>query len=506
MGRKAVAGVATPAVLAVLALLAMLAGFAAPEVVGGLGGAACTLDDDAATCYNDGIDGVRILPVGPLHTTTQGECASLCATLGWAMSGLEDGDQCFCGNAWDPRAILQQVPLDRCNTPCPGNASQNCGGQQRLLQLQANCTALPPRFQACLTANSSSFPFCNVSLTAEEVRNVSVLFCCFFSPCGIALPLSWLSLIAPVSIASHARHDVRTAAYWQRMADLLGRLSLPEKIAMISPQPKLGSTCATHTAGKASIGLGSYSWLIETNTGVAAACMAPGICATTFNGPMGIAASFNRTMWQLKGQVLGRELRAFNNAGWHRGTAGFGAGSISEHVPLEGYGPNINIARDPRYGRNSELPGEDPFLSGSYAVSMLQGMQMKDAQGYPLMLAYLKHFTAYSTEANRGHDTHTISQHDFFETYLPQFEMGMRQGEATGVMVGGLTDLHVGACARVLVHWLCRPLARLGPGDRPAAVDGHLAHDASTCQSFARACPTHFDRRCRRRSAVLVCC
>ena len=190
---------------------------------------------------------------------------------------------------------------------------------------------------------------------------------------------------------------------------------------MISPQPKLGETCADHTAGKASIGLPNWSWLTETNTAVAGACVSEGKCATTFSGPLGMAASFNRTSWRLKGSVMGSEMRAFNNLGWHRGNVG-------DQVTLTAYGPNINIARDPRFGRTSELPGEDPFLNGKYAVEMVSGMQFKDDKGYPKVLAYLKHLTAYSTETNRGHDSYNISQHDLFETYLAQYEMAFVDG------------------------------------------------------------------------------
>ena len=98
---------------------------------------------------------------------------------------------------------------------------------------------------------------------------------------------------------------------------------------------------------------------METNTNVAAKCY-PGTkyaCPTTFIGPMGMGASFNRTSWYLKGGVLGSEMRAFHNLAWHRGNP-------ENKIGLTGFGPNINIARDPRFGRNSELPGEDPFHNG----------------------------------------------------------------------------------------------------------------------------------------------
>lgn len=98
--------------------------------------------------------------------------------------------------------------------------------------------------------------------------------------------------------------------------------------------------------------------------------------------------------------MLGTEQRALSNI--------HGSRFHPDHknpVCLTAFGPNINIVRDPRFGRNSELASEDPVLSGIYATQMVSGMQEKDKQGYKKTAAYLKHYTAYSTEANRGHDT-----------------------------------------------------------------------------------------------------
>ena len=65
---------------------------------------------------------------------------------------------------------------------------------------------------------------------------------------------------------------------------------------------------------------------------------------------------------------------------------------------------------------------------------MVGGMQEEDSHGHPKMLAYLKHYTAYSTEANRGHDTYQISTFDFWDSYLAQYEIAFTQGKASGVM------------------------------------------------------------------------
>ena len=215
-----------------------------------------------------------------------------------------------------------------------------------------------------------------------------------------------------------------------RVADFVGRLTLDEKIKMLSPDETLGSGCNDHTNGVPRLDVPQYMWLVETNTGVNSACYGQGKCATTFPGPMGMAASFNRSAWRLKGETLGAELRAFNNLRWHRDAGG----TTSEKIGLTGFGPNINIARDPRFGRSSELPGEDPVLSGIYASEMVRGMQKRDVHGYPMMLAYLKHFSAYSRETNRGHDNYNISQFDLFDTYLPQYRYAFKHSNASGAM------------------------------------------------------------------------
>eukprot|EP01062_Namystynia_karyoxenos_P013270 TRINITY_DN1478_c0_g1_i1.p1 TRINITY_DN1478_c0_g1~~TRINITY_DN1478_c0_g1_i1.p1 ORF type:complete len:869 (+),score=260.55 TRINITY_DN1478_c0_g1_i1:64-2607(+) len=331
-------------------------------------------------CYTDTVD-KRDLIVGPLSLSglTQESCAAECARGGSAISGVEFGVQCFCGDALVAGSKVDDAQCAKMK--CPGNASQSCGDADRLLAYRAKCTGTPlPNYHGCTDPKAKALPYCDTSLPIEA-----------------------------------------------RVDDLVSRLSLSERVAAISPQPKLGETCGVHTAGKADIGLPDYFWLVETNTAVAAACYRPEKCATTFIGPMGIGASFNRTSWRLKGEVLGTEMRAFQNAGWHRGNAG-------DHIALTGFGPNINVARDPRFGRSSELPGEDPFLSGTYAKHMVQGMQEEDSKGHPKMLAYLKHFTAYSRETDRGHDTYNISMHDLHETYLAQYRIAFIEGKATGAM------------------------------------------------------------------------
>merc|ERR1712166_212585 len=230
----------------------------------------------------------------------------------------------------------------------------------------------------------------------------------------------------------------------QRVDWLVANLTLVEQIATISPQIELGDGCGVHTRGKPSIGLPNYFWLTEANTAVAASCYTadptdPYRCATTFVGPMNMGASFNRSSWRAKGNVLGTELRAFNNLGWNRARE-------ENYIGLTGFGPNINIARDPRFGRVSEVPSEDPIHSGVYGAEMISGMQTQDEAGHPKMIAYLKHYTAYSREQDRMHSEANISTFDLFDTYLPQYELAF-QANASGVMCSYDSINGVPACA-----------------------------------------------------------
>jgi beta-glucosidase-like glycosyl hydrolase len=98
--------------------------------------------------------------------------------------------------------------------------------------------------------------------------------------------------------------------------------------------------------------------------------------------------------------------------------------------------PNINIFRDPRWGRGQETPGEDPLLSGRYAVAFVENLQGSDPD-YVKLSANLKHFHSYSLEEFDGIDRHefdaVVSDQDLSQTYLPHFEMGVRAG-STGMM------------------------------------------------------------------------
>eukprot|EP00937_MAST-01D_sp_MAST-1D-sp2_P007217 g7217.t1 len=348
----------------------------------------CTVSSPSDACRADWVDGATRLLNGDVFQTgsiSKVSCAASCAAMGYPVAGVENGGECHCGTGGvNPKAAHTILPSSKCATPCSGAAAETCGGVDAIELFNFSCTgSVTPNYKGCESALAKAQPYCDESLSIDA-----------------------------------------------RLDAMFANLTLLDKIGMISPQRQFGSdTCGDHTAGADAIGLGDYFWLVETNTNVAAKCFPgrPYACPTTFIGPMGMGASFNRTSWRQKGGVLGTEMRAFHNIAWHRGNA-------ENKIGLTGFGPNINIARDPRFGRASELPGEDPYLNGHFAAEMVAGMQEEDANGHPKMLAYLKHFTAYSKEANRGHDTYNISTFDLWDSYLPQYEIAFKQGNASGVM------------------------------------------------------------------------
>jgi hypothetical protein len=230
----------------------------------------------------------------------------------------------------------------------------------------------------------------------------------------------------PGNVSAHHKFCDHTLPTGERVADLVSQLSLEEKIGlMCADKHTRVSSCNMMSAGNKRLGIPSYMHLVETNTAVASRCLRPGKCSVNYPGPTGLGATFNKSLWYQKGHNMGIEIRAFNNLRWYRMT-GDAPNSL---IGLNGYGPNLNIARDPRYGRTSELPGEDPFLTGTYAVNMVRGGQGMDEfesgrSKYLKMTLGLKHYALYTVEEPRPSFIPNVTAHDLWETYLPQYRLG----------------------------------------------------------------------------------
>jgi len=147
--------------------------------------------------------------------------------------------------------------------------------------------------------------------------------------------------------------------------------------------------------------------------------------------------------------VTGIELRALWAA-----DVGENHGDNLPHLGLDCWSPNININRDPRWGRDLETPGEDPYLNGEYGAWHTRGLQEGEDQRYLQAVVTLKHFDAYSLEDDGGDTNITrfnfnaiISKADLAGTYFPAFKKSVREGNAKGVMCSYNAVNGVPSCA-----------------------------------------------------------
>ena len=184
----------------------------------------------------------------------------------------------------------------------------------------------------------------------------------------------------------------------------------------------------------------AYEWWNEGLHGVARSGH-----ATVFPQAIGLAASWNTDLLEQVGTVTSTEARAkFNLAG----------GPGSDHKRYEGltiWSPNINIFRDPRWGRGMETYGEDPYLTGQLAVGFIRGLQGDDLQ-HPRTIATPKHLAVHSgpEPGRHGFDV-DVSPRDLEATYLPAFRAALVEGDAGAVMCA-YNSLHgLPACA---ADWL----------------------------------------------------
>ena len=198
-----------------------------------------------------------------------------------------------------------------------------------------------------------------------------------------------------------------------------------------------------HRAGGiARLGIPAYNWWNECLHGVGRA----GI-ATVFPQPIGLAAMFDAPFLKEIASVISDEVRAkYNEATrkddfWGRifkslpdAVGGWWLATRIWYRGLTCWSPNINIFRDPRWGRGHETYGEDPFLTSRLGVAFVQGLQ-GDHPDYLKVVATPKHFAAHSGPEKKRHGFNaSVSQKDLHETYLPAFKACVQEGKAASVM------------------------------------------------------------------------
>nr|AAS17751.2 beta xylosidase [Fragaria x ananassa] len=203
-----------------------------------------------------------------------------------------------------------------------------------------------------------------------------------------------------------------------RVQDLIGRLTLQEKIRLL----------VNNAIAVPRLGIQGYEWWSEALHGVSN--VGPGTKfggafpgATSFPQVITTAASFNQSLWQEIGQVVSDEARAMYNGG---------------QAGLTYWSPNVNIFRDPRWGRGQETPGEDPVLSAKYAASYVKGLQGDGAGNRLKVAACCKHYTAYDLDnwngVDRFHFNARVSKQDLADTYDVPFRGCVLEGKVASVM------------------------------------------------------------------------
>ena len=197
-----------------------------------------------------------------------------------------------------------------------------------------------------------------------------------------------------------------------RVADLIGRMTLEEKASQLVNQARAIPR----------LQVPAYDWWSEALHGVANAGT-----ATVFPEPIGLAATFDDSLIHEMAVVIGTEARAKHDKAVRAGRRDIMEG-------LDFWSPNINIFRDPRWGRGQETYGEDPYLTARMGVAFVTGLQGDDPK-YFRVISTPKHYAVHSGPEPTRHtiDVH-VSKHDEEDTYLPAFRATVTEGKAESVM------------------------------------------------------------------------
>ncbi len=196
-----------------------------------------------------------------------------------------------------------------------------------------------------------------------------------------------------------------------RAADLVRRMTLEEKASQL----------VNHARAIPRLGVPAYDWWSEALHGV----LAKG--TTVFPQPIGLAATFDPEGIHQMADAIGIEGRIKHAEAMKKGHS-------STFEGLDFWAPNINIFRDPRWGRGQETYGEDPFLTGRMAVAYVTGLQGTDPHYYRA-ISTPKHYAVHSgPEPTRHFADVDVSEHDLQDTYLPAFRAAVTEGRAGSVM------------------------------------------------------------------------
>ena len=246
-------------------------------------------------------------------------------------------------------------------------------------------------------------------------------------------------------------------SFAERAKDLVSRMTLEEKASqMVYTSPAIER-----------LGVPAYNWWNEALHGVARAGT-----ATMFPQAIAMAAMFDADLVEKIGSIIATEGRAKYNESVRQGDRDIYKG-------LTFWSPNINIFRDPRWGRGHETYGEDPYLTARLGVRFVKGLQGDDEK-YLKAAACAKHFAVHSGPESLRHEFDAVvSKQDLFDTYLPAFEALVKEAKVESVMGAYNRVYGQPACASDLLTDILRNqwgFAGHFVSDCGALSDFHLHH------------------------------
>src|SRR3954470_12689312 len=227
--------------------------------------------------------------------------------------------------------------------------------------------------------------------------------------------MKWIAAVALVSVSAAvaSAEPMSRAKADEQASALVSQLTLQEKVdQLINTAPAIPR-----------LGIPAYNWWTESLHGAIGE-----VPTTNFPEPIGLAATFDEPLIQDVAGAISLEVRALHDRARKTGRLGYiGTG-------LDTWSPNINIFRDPRWGRGQETYGEDPFLTAHMGVAFVQGMQGPDPD-LPNVISTPKHFAVHSGPESTRHSANVfVSRHDLEDTYLPAFRAALTEGRAGSVM------------------------------------------------------------------------
>jgi len=200
----------------------------------------------------------------------------------------------------------------------------------------------------------------------------------------------------------------------ERVEDLVGRLTLEQKVSQMQ----------NYSVAIDSLEIPEYNWWNECLHGVGRS----GHKVTVFPQAIALAASFDKEAMHKMGVITSTEARAIYNESFRNGQAG------KQYQGLTFWTPNVNIFRDPRWGRGQETYGEDPYLTSVMGKEIVRGLQGEDTL-YLKTSACAKHFAVHSgPEIGRHSFNSTATDYDLWDTYLPAFQYLVTDAKVSSVM------------------------------------------------------------------------